>query len=73
MKLSIPKEVLQQLIVLDIDAGFNERALKRITAEVGARQMVLLQRNSALNRKVINMDLEKGFIELGDIIEVAKK
>lgn len=73
MKLSIPKEVLQQLIVLDIDAGFHERALKRITAEVGARQMVLLQRNSALNRKVINMDLEKGFIELGDIIEVAKK
>ena len=73
MKFSIPKEILQQLLALDVDAGFHERALRRIAAEVQARQLVLLQRTGNLNKRIINTDLDKGEIEVANVIVPAKK
>ena len=73
MKYSIPKEIRQQLLALDIDAGFHERALRRIEAEINARKLVLLQKTSNLGKKMTNLDIDKGEFEVSNIIVPAKK
>lgn len=77
-KFSITKEVKEKMQVLYTDMAFHERAIKRIDTEMNALLVMELKRTGSLDKEVKNIDLEKGEIEVGDIIkkpsiEIAKK
>ena len=68
-KFSLTKEILRLIRTLYSDEGFHERAIKRIGNEINAALMIEMQRTNNIGKEIKSVNLEKGEIEIGDIIK----
>ena len=68
MKFSIPKEILPRFRMIFGDLSFHERASKRINTELQVLLAMEAKRTGVTNKKVKDIDIDKGEIEYEDII-----
>lgn len=68
-KFSISAEIRAKMREVYNALAFHQRHIKRIDNEMNAFLTIELQRTGSLGREVKNIDLEKGEIEVGDIIK----
>ena len=67
-KYSIIKEMIPRFRMLYNDLSFHERATKRINTELQVLLTMEARRTGVTNKKIKNIDIDKGEIEYEDII-----
>ena len=67
-KYSIPKEMLPRFKTVFNDLSFHERARNRINTELQVLLAMEARRTGVTDKKIKNIDIDKGEIEYEDII-----
>ena len=67
-KYSIPKEMLPRFRMIFGDLSFHERARNRINTELQVLLTMEAKRTGVTDKKVKDIDIDKGEIEYEDII-----